>query len=169
MSHHHGHDHSDHDHGDHTHDHVHDHSDETEPALQTLIWKQIDFDNIRTLNENEPGAGVKVVKKTWQQRMEADPELESDADEQLLIFVPYVAAVASTGLDALTTPSQLCRRPKATRHPHPRLHLRLLSQDPESLPQQRRSRLLHRLRPRAYADSHRLADQRCPRAAGEAG
>ena len=139
MSHHHGHDHSGHDHGDNTHDHAHDHSDETEPALQTLIWKQIDFDNIRTLNESEPDAGAKVVKKTWQQRLEADPELESDADEQLLIFVPYVAAVASTRLDPLTTPSQLCRRPKATRHPPPRLHLRLLSQDPQSLPQQRRS------------------------------
>ena len=43
MSHHHNHDHSAHD--DHGHDHGHeghDHSDETEPALQTLIWKQID-------------------------------------------------------------------------------------------------------------------------------
>ena len=89
MSHHHEDDHSGHDHGD----QAHDHSDETEPALQTLIWKQIDFDNIRTLNESEPDAGAKVVKKTWQQRLETDPQLESDADEQLLMFVPYVAAV----------------------------------------------------------------------------
>lgn len=80
-------------HGDHSHDHnhgpdEHDHSDETEPALQSLIWKQIDFDNIRTLNESEPDAGTKVVKKTWRQRLEADPHLSSDSDEQVLMFVP---------------------------------------------------------------------------------
>lgn len=80
-------------HGDHSHDQDHghdghDHTDETEPALQSLIWKQIDFENIRTLNESEPNAGAKVVKKTWRQRLEADPHLSSDADEQLLMFVP---------------------------------------------------------------------------------
>ena len=92
MSHEHGHDHSGHGHGDHGDDHVHahDHSDETEPALRSLIWKQIDFDNIRTLNEDEPDAGAHIVKKAYQQRMEAEPELTSDADEQLLMFVPYV-------------------------------------------------------------------------------
>lgn len=92
MSHHHGHDHTGHGHEDHGHDHEHDHNDETNPALQTLIWKQIDFDNIRTLNESEPDAGAKIVRKTWQQRLNADPELESDADEQLLMFVPYVSS-----------------------------------------------------------------------------
>ena len=137
MSHHSGHDHSGHDHEDHGHDHGHDHSDETEPALQTLIWKQIDFDNIRTLNETEPDAGAKIVKKTWQQRLQADPQLESDADEQLLMFVPYVAAVLHQTYNNLMTCAQLRRRPKAARHPHPCLYLRLLSQDPQSLPQQR--------------------------------
>jgi len=95
MSHHDGHDHSiqdhSHEHENHNHgDHNHDHSDETSPALQTLIWKQIDFDNIRTLNESEPDAGVKIIKKTYQQRLDADPELVSDADEQLIVFVPCV-------------------------------------------------------------------------------
>ena len=85
MSHHHAHDHSSH--GDHRHDH--DHSDEANPALQTLIWKQIDFDNIRTLNESEADAGAKIVRKTWRQRLEAEPELVSDSDEQLIVFVPY--------------------------------------------------------------------------------
>ena len=86
MSHHHSHG---HDHGqDHGHDHGHDHSDETEPALQTLIWKQIDFEKIRTLNESEPDAGAQIVEKTWPQRMNPDPELVSDADEQLLMHVP---------------------------------------------------------------------------------
>lgn len=83
MSHHH-----------HSHDHGengHDHSDEITPALQTLIYKEIDFDKIRTLNESETDTGVKVVQKPWAERMNPEPELISDADEQLLMFVPYAS------------------------------------------------------------------------------
>ncbi|KAL8699417.1 MAG: hypothetical protein Q9224_001426 [Gallowayella concinna] len=92
MSHHHHHHHSHagHSHGDDDgHGHGHDHSDDIEPALQTLIWKQIDFESIRTLNESEPDQGAKIVEKTWPQRLDPEPMLESDADEQLLMFVPF--------------------------------------------------------------------------------
>ncbi|KAL8802606.1 MAG: hypothetical protein Q9182_003696 [Xanthomendoza sp. 2 TL-2023] len=85
MSHHHGHaghSHAGHGHGD-DDGHGHDHSDDIEPALQTLIWKQIDFESIRTLNESEPNQGAKIVEKTWPQRLDAEPMLESDADEQV--------------------------------------------------------------------------------------
>lgn len=82
----HEHSHSDHhSHGDSDHGH-----DELEPALQTLIWKQIDFESIRTLNESESDQGAKIVEKPWPQRLNPEPMLESDADEQLLMFVPYV-------------------------------------------------------------------------------
>ncbi|KAL8746958.1 MAG: hypothetical protein Q9190_001078 [Brigantiaea leucoxantha] len=88
---------SGHSHGEDGHNHgpgdAHDHSDDIEPALQTLIWKQIDFEQIRTLNESESDAGAKVVEKTWPQRLEPEPELASDADEQLLIFVPFAGVV----------------------------------------------------------------------------
>ena len=90
MSHDHSHSHGDHGHHHDGDDHGHDHSDEITPALQTLIYNQIDFDKVRTLNESEPNAGAKVVQKSWAQRMEAEPELVSDADEQLLMFIPYV-------------------------------------------------------------------------------
>ncbi|KAL9031113.1 MAG: hypothetical protein Q9196_000819 [Gyalolechia fulgens] len=92
MSHHHAHNHSGHSHG-HGSSHGgdgHDHNDEIEPALQTLIWKQIDFECIRTLNESEPDQGAKIVEKTWPQRLSAEPKLVSDADEQLLIFTGVV-------------------------------------------------------------------------------
>lgn len=86
--------HHDHDHGQgghgHNHDHEHDHSDEATPALQTLIYQQIDFEKVRTLNENVPNAGMKVVQKPWADRLQPEPELISDADEQLLMFVPCV-------------------------------------------------------------------------------
>ncbi|KAL8952613.1 MAG: hypothetical protein Q9222_001487 [Ikaeria aurantiellina] len=81
----HGHDHGGHD--------SHDHSDDIEPALQTLIWKQIDFESIRTLNESESDQGAKVIEKTWPQRLNPEPFLESDADEQLLIFIPFTGVV----------------------------------------------------------------------------
>ena len=91
MSHHHyAHNHgsASHNHTDDHHDHDHDHPDETTPALQNIIWKQIDFEKIRTLNETESDAGLRVVKKSWAQRMDAEPELVSDADEQLLMYIP---------------------------------------------------------------------------------
>ncbi|KAL8962441.1 MAG: hypothetical protein Q9193_001154 [Seirophora villosa] len=76
----------------HSHDHG-DHGDDVQPALQTLIWKQVDFENIRTLNESESDMGAKIVEKPWPQRLNAEPMLESDADEQLLMFVPFTGVV----------------------------------------------------------------------------
>jgi ABC-type Zn2+ transport system substrate-binding protein/surface adhesin len=86
MSSHHRHDHDGHGHG-HGHD-EHDHSHDLEPALQSNLYKQIDFEGITTLNEAEPKSGAAVVKKTWAQRLDDGPELESDTDEQLLMHVP---------------------------------------------------------------------------------
>lgn len=81
--------HHDHDHDGHGHGHGHDeHSHDLEPALQSNLYKQIDFEGITTLNEAEPKSGAAVVKKTWAQRLDDAPELESDADEQLLMHVP---------------------------------------------------------------------------------
>ena len=86
-----GHEHHSHGDGDghgHDHGHDHDHDDETSPANQTLIWQQIEFDKIRTMNESSVDAGRRVIEKTWQDRLNPDPSLTSDADEQLLVFVP---------------------------------------------------------------------------------
>ena len=87
MSHHddHGHNHS------HGHDHAegHDHSHDLEPALQSNLYKQIDFDKIITLNEAEPRSGAAIVRKEWAERLNDQPCLESDADEQLLMHVPF--------------------------------------------------------------------------------
>jgi len=63
------------------HDHI-------TPALQSSLYEQINFDEITTLNESRRDAGKAVVKKTWAERLSAEPELESDADEQLLMTVP---------------------------------------------------------------------------------
>jgi hypothetical protein len=90
MSHshdHHGHDGHEHGHG---HGHAdHDHSHDQEMALQSNLYKQINFDKIITLNEAEPRSGANIVKKTWAERLNQDPHLDSDADEQLLMHVPF--------------------------------------------------------------------------------
>jgi hypothetical protein len=70
-------------------DHTHDHDDDLTPAIQNQLYSQIDFSAVRCLNEATPGTGVAILQKTWTQRLEAEPELESDCDEQLLLTVPY--------------------------------------------------------------------------------
>lgn len=40
------------------------------------------------LTEAAPEAGAAIVRKTWAERLNDEPELESDADEQLLMYIP---------------------------------------------------------------------------------
>jgi len=77
-------------HHHHAHDGDHDHSDDITPALQFSLYQHINFDEVEALNEAESGSGKAIVKKTWAERLTTEPELASDADEQLLIHVPYV-------------------------------------------------------------------------------
>ena len=99
MSHHHSHTanhasennddhHHDHGHNHAGHDHDHDHSSDIQPALQSLLYKQIDFPGIVTLNESVVGNGMRIVKKPWDNRMSVQTCLTSDADEQILMTVP---------------------------------------------------------------------------------
>lgn len=86
--------HDEHNHSGHDHSHAgHDHSDDITPALQYSLYQHVNFDNITTLNEAQPGSGKAIVKKTWAERLEAEPELESDADEQILIHIPFVSPI----------------------------------------------------------------------------
>ncbi|KAK1254276.1 hypothetical protein MKX08_008271 [Trichoderma sp. CBMAI-0020] len=97
--------HDEHDHG-HGHDHgEHDHSDDITPALQSSLYEQINFDEITTLNEARRDAGKAIVKKTWAERLSQDPELESDADEQLLMTVPFTAQIKLHSILIRTSPA----------------------------------------------------------------
>ncbi|TWU71626.1 hypothetical protein ED733_001423 [Metarhizium rileyi] len=93
-------------HGGHDHhDHEHDHSDDIIPALQSSLYQQINFDEITTLNESTRDSGKAIVKKTWAERLSAEPELQSDADEQLLMTVPFTAQVKLHSVLIRTSPS----------------------------------------------------------------
>ena len=66
----------------------HDHSSDITPAVQNHLYQQVDFTAVRTLNEATPGSGRKILEKTWEQHMDEQPEVVSDADEQLILHIP---------------------------------------------------------------------------------
>ncbi|KAI5290310.1 hypothetical protein KEM54_001881, partial [Ascosphaera aggregata] len=57
------------------------------------LHRYIDFDRVVTLNESVAGSGQAVIKKTWDQRFDEEPSLDSDVDEQLIISVPFTGQV----------------------------------------------------------------------------
>ncbi|KAK5091109.1 hypothetical protein LTR05_001289 [Lithohypha guttulata] len=61
-------------------------------ALQSNLYKQIQFDQIRTLNEATVRSGAAIVQKEWRDRLQDTPVLESDADEQLLMHIPFAGS-----------------------------------------------------------------------------
>jgi hypothetical protein len=60
------------------------------PAIQSSLYRYIEFDKIRTFNEEVPGSGKAIIQKPWDERLNDEPALSSDADEQLLIYIPYI-------------------------------------------------------------------------------
>ncbi|KAI0484265.1 DUF1000-domain-containing protein [Xylariaceae sp. FL0804] len=99
--------HDEHDHHGHGgHDHgEHDHSDDVTPALQFSLYRHVRFDDVSTLNEAETGAGRAVVRKTWAERLQPQPELASDADAQLLMNVPFTGQVKLHSILLRSSPS----------------------------------------------------------------
>jgi len=117
-----------HSHGGHGHDHdghdEHNHSHDLTPALQSNLYQQIDFEAVNTLNEAEPKSGAAILKKTWAQRLDDEPELESDADEQLLMHIPYAQTMTRKYSPRLAEVyPQFHRANQATCNPHSDLEL----------------------------------------------
>ncbi|CAJ2511800.1 Uu.00g074250.m01.CDS01 [Anthostomella pinea] len=90
---------------DHHHDHEHDHSDDITPALQRSLYQHIRFDDVTTMNEAATGSGKAIVKKTWTERLQEEPELASDADEQILMTVPFTGQVKLHSILLRTSPA----------------------------------------------------------------
>eukprot|EP00051_Salpingoeca_urceolata_P015254 m.196911 g.196911 ORF g.196911 m.196911 type:complete len:217 (-) comp18337_c0_seq1:44-694(-) len=79
-------------HGGHDHhDHDHDHDDPERGEEQTL-FAYIDTTKMRCFNESQIGA-VKNIIRPWDQRLDKSTWVESDADEQLIIFIPFTADI----------------------------------------------------------------------------
>ncbi|KAF7845727.1 hypothetical protein BT93_L0964 [Corymbia citriodora subsp. variegata] len=79
-----------HEHHSHGHGHGdHDHSHDLEPALQSSLYKQIEFDKVHAFNEATAGSAAGILRKTWTDRLSDQPILESDSDEQILLHIPF--------------------------------------------------------------------------------
>ncbi|KAJ1673483.1 hypothetical protein EV182_005143 [Spiromyces aspiralis] len=81
----------DHGHGG-GHDHDHDHSHDSEEVLKDSLFTKIDLDNVRCMNEKEKDS-IKGVFKPWDERMDVTKYVDSDADEQLIIHIPFTGQV----------------------------------------------------------------------------
>jgi len=77
---------------DHTHDghgHDHDHSHGESDALPNFLYERIDRPNVQILN----GEDNSQIIKPWHERMDESISLESDADDELIVKVPFTGSV----------------------------------------------------------------------------
>lgn len=72
--------------------HDHDHEDDTGGEAWSL-YEQVNTDALICLNEAEPNS-LKHVLRPWHKRCDSSlPILRSDADEQLLMCIPFISPV----------------------------------------------------------------------------
>ncbi|KAG6911690.1 hypothetical protein DXG01_007940 [Tephrocybe rancida] len=96
--------HHSHDHGscgDESHDHDHDH-DTSDLGPQDNLYIHIDRPNVAALNTN--GSGQEVIKP-WHQRLDESVSIESDADDQIIIRIPFTGSVRLRSLLLKTGPT----------------------------------------------------------------
>jgi len=81
--------------------HSHDDSDD---QLGLSLRPQIDFNGVKTLNEDSPNMGQSVLK-LHEERLSAEPFLRSQEDDpELLLYIPFTEAVTITQISIRSTP-----------------------------------------------------------------
>ncbi|KAI1784898.1 hypothetical protein LXA43DRAFT_1186179 [Ganoderma leucocontextum] len=86
-------------------DHDHDHGLPEDVGYRDNLFSRIDRANVVALNAEEPGKGPEVIKP-WDQRLDEDSYLESDADDQMIIRIPFTGAVKLRALLLKTGPGE---------------------------------------------------------------
>ncbi|TFK66291.1 DUF1000-domain-containing protein [Pluteus cervinus] len=76
-------------HENHDHDHDHDH-DQPSEGPQDNLYAYIDRKNVVALNTVQVGSDV---IKPWHERMEETRFIQSDADDQVIVRVPFAGSV----------------------------------------------------------------------------
>jgi len=71
--------------------------DPSEMGIMYSLYQKIDIDHVVCLNESEEGAG-KGVFKAWENRLDREKFVESDADEELLFNIPFTGNIKLKGL-----------------------------------------------------------------------
>ncbi|CAG8520847.1 5440_t:CDS:2 [Diversispora eburnea] len=76
-------------------------------GTEESLYSRIDRDNVRCLNEKEPGSGKNVIKP-WHERNDTTKYVESDADEQLIFFIPFTGSVKLKSISIRSGPRDQC-------------------------------------------------------------
>ncbi|KAJ7109028.1 PITH domain-containing protein [Mycena crocata] len=82
-------------------DHDHEH-DATDLGPKDNLFNQIDRDNVVALNATGQGS---VVIKPWHERLDEEKSIESDADDQMIIRIPFTSSVKLRSLLLKTGPA----------------------------------------------------------------
>ncbi|KAJ3478527.1 hypothetical protein NLI96_g9689 [Meripilus lineatus] len=77
--------------GCHGESHDHDHDTPEDQGFRDNLYSRIDRQNVVALNV-EHGSGPEVIKP-WNERLDEQVFLESDADDQMIIRVPFTGSV----------------------------------------------------------------------------
>ncbi|KAF8311724.1 DUF1000-domain-containing protein [Clavulina sp. PMI_390] len=72
----------------HDHDHSHDH--DGEEGKGDSLYSKIDMQNVTVLNSENAGSDA---IKPWHERMDNERAIESDADDQLILKVPFTGSI----------------------------------------------------------------------------
>ncbi|KAH0563877.1 PITH domain-containing protein CG6153 [Cotesia glomerata] len=76
---------------------------ETDIGVQYNLYQKIDFENVECLNEYQENTG-KSVFKPWEERLNRDKYVESDADDELLFNIPFTGNIKLKGLIVMGGP-----------------------------------------------------------------
>ncbi|KAG7089659.1 hypothetical protein E1B28_011319 [Marasmius oreades] len=97
---HHNHSHCHHESQDHDHDH-----DTSDLGAQDNLFQHIDLQNVVILNASDDhGKGSDIIKP-WHERLNEDKFVDSDADDQLIIRIPFTGGVKLRALLLKSGPS----------------------------------------------------------------
>ncbi|KAF9267664.1 DUF1000-domain-containing protein [Marasmius fiardii PR-910] len=78
----------------HGHDHNHDHDhDPPDLGAQDNLFQHIDRQNVVILNASDDHGNGSDVIKPWHERLNEEKFVESDADDQLIIRIPFTGGV----------------------------------------------------------------------------
>ncbi|RZC37413.1 PITH domain-containing protein CG6153, partial [Asbolus verrucosus] len=80
-------------------------------GVEYSLYTKIDKNNLQCLNEAVEGSG-KTIFKPWEERLNFETFVESDADEELLFNIPFTGNVKLKGIiiigeDSNTHPSKI--------------------------------------------------------------
>lgn len=80
-------------HEHHDDDHVCDHSEDgPDRGMEFSLYQRIDLARVRCLNERVTDS-IRTVFKSYENRLDTNQFVESDADDQLIIYIPFTGSV----------------------------------------------------------------------------